>query len=96
MTVWTDFVSKVLEEGRETDPDYSFKQALQDASKRKSEMGSVSSNNTAMGTKKTKKGIKKSKKAPKKSNKGSKKSNKGSKKARKGSKKGGTRKHKKH
>ena len=85
MTAWTDFVSKVLEEGREKDPDYGFKQALQDASKRKSEMNSVSSSNTGMGTKKSKK-----------AKKGSKKAKKGSKKAKKSHKKGGTRKHRKH
>ena len=43
MTAWNDFVKKIYHEGHNKDSSYSFKQALQDASKRKSEMGSSSS-----------------------------------------------------
>ena len=47
------FVKKIYQEGHAKNKDYSFKQALTDASKRKGEMGS--SKPTAMGTKKTRK-----------------------------------------
>jgi hypothetical protein len=36
---WNMFVKKIYEEGKAKDPNYEFKQALKDASKRKSEMG---------------------------------------------------------
>ena len=39
---WNLFVKKVYEEGHSENSDYSFKQALQDASKRKGEMNSAS------------------------------------------------------
>ena len=39
MTAWNDFVKKIYHEGHKKDPAYQFKNALQDASKRKSEMG---------------------------------------------------------
>jgi len=57
LSSWNIFVKKVYQEGHSKDKDYSFKQALSDASKRKGEMGS----NTAMGTKKMRKMGKKSK-----------------------------------
>ena len=57
LSSWNIFVKKIYEEGHAKDKDYSFKQALSDASKRKGEMGS----NTGMGTKKAKKMGKKSK-----------------------------------
>jgi hypothetical protein len=41
-SAWNMFVKKIYEEGHKKNPDYSFKQALKDASKRKSEMGSMS------------------------------------------------------
>lgn len=41
-SAWNMFVKKIYEEGHKNNPDYSFKQALKDASKRKSEMGSMS------------------------------------------------------
>ena len=85
LSSWNIFVKKIYQEGHSKNKNYSFKQALSDASKRKSEMGSVSSSNTAMGTKKSKKAKKGSKKA-KKAKKSHKKSH----------KKGGTRKHRKH
>lgn len=57
LSSWNIFVKKVYQEGKAKDKDYSFKQALSDASKRKGEMGS----STGMGTKKMKKMGKKSK-----------------------------------
>lgn len=50
---WNLFVKKVYEQGHSANSDYSFKQALQDASKRKSEMNN--SGPVAMRTKKTNK-----------------------------------------
>jgi hypothetical protein len=46
---WNMFVKKIYEEGRAKDSSYEFKQALIDASKRKSEMGHSS---VASGVKK--------------------------------------------
>jgi hypothetical protein len=43
MTAWNDFVKKIYHEGHNKNPNYQFKQALKDASKRKGEMGSSSS-----------------------------------------------------
>ena len=43
MTAWNDFVKKIYHEGHAKDPNYQFKNALKDASKRKGEMGSSSS-----------------------------------------------------
>jgi len=60
LSPWNKFVSKVYHEGKKTDPDYEFKQALKDASKRKNEMGSSASG--VIKSKKNKKGSKKSKK----------------------------------
>lgn len=42
MTAWNDFVKKIYHEGHSKNPNYQFKQALKDASKRKNEMGSSS------------------------------------------------------
>jgi hypothetical protein len=53
LSSWNIFVKKVYQEGHSKDKDYSFKQALSDASKRKGEMGS--NKPTAMGTKKLRK-----------------------------------------
>jgi len=53
LSQWNIFVKKVYQEGHAKDKNYSFKQALSDASKRKSEMGS--SKPTGMGTKKMRK-----------------------------------------
>ena len=39
MSAWNDFVKKIYHEGHNKDSNYSFKQALKDASSRKSEMG---------------------------------------------------------
>ena len=53
MSAWNDFVKKIYWEGKKKNPNYKFKQALQDASKRKSEMGSTpsmsSKNKKSMG-----------------------------------------------
>jgi hypothetical protein len=48
---WNIFVKKIYEEGHAKDSNYQFKQALKDASKRKSEMGHSTS---ASGVKKSK------------------------------------------
>lgn len=53
LSSWNIFVKKVYQEGHAKDKNYSFKQALSDASKRKGEMGS--SKPVAMGTKKSRK-----------------------------------------
>jgi len=55
MTAWNDFVKKIYHEGHNKDPDYSFKQALQDASKRKGEMNTSSYNPFPTKTKKMRK-----------------------------------------
>jgi len=60
MSAWNDFVKKIYHEGHNKDKNYSFKQALKDASNRKGEM--KNSSPVAMGTKKSmKKSMKKSK-----------------------------------
>jgi hypothetical protein len=41
MSAWNDLVKKIYHEGHNKDKNYSFKQALKDASARKSEMGSM-------------------------------------------------------
>lgn len=56
MSAWTQFVSKIFNEGRKKNgKSYSFKQAMQDASKRKGEMGSMSKSPAPTHTKKTRK-----------------------------------------
>lgn len=57
MTAWNDFVKKIYHEGHNKDPNYQFKQALKDASKRKGEMGSsgASSGSSKKMTRKSKK-----------------------------------------
>ena len=57
-SAWNMFVKKIYEEGKAKDPSYEFKQALVDASKRKSEMGTTAS---ASGVK-SKRAAKKSRK----------------------------------
>ena len=47
MTAWNDFVKKIYHEGHNKDKSYSFKQALKDSSRRKSEMGSSTSSSAA-------------------------------------------------
>jgi hypothetical protein len=88
MIAWKDFVSKVYWENKKKNPNYQFKDALRDASERKSEMASLPA---ATGSKKSRK-VRKSK-GSKKSN-GSKKS-KGSKMSKK-SRKNRSKTNKKH
>lgn len=40
MSAWTDFVSKIYHENHKKNPNYAFKDALKEASRRKGEMGS--------------------------------------------------------
>ena len=46
LSQWNLFVKKIYREGKAKNPNYEFKQALEDASKRKSEMGSVKNTST--------------------------------------------------
>ena len=62
MSAWNDFVKKIYWEGKKKNPNYEFKNALKDASKRKSEMGSSVSTGS---TKKNRKMSKKSRKGRK-------------------------------
>jgi hypothetical protein len=64
MTAWNDFVSKIYNEEHKKNPNYMFKHALKDASKRKSEMGSTASGVKSKKSKKSRKS-KKSKKTRK-------------------------------
>lgn len=52
---WNIFVKKVYTEGKAKNPNYEFKQALEDASKRKSEMKHSSSAASGVRTKTSKK-----------------------------------------
>lgn len=49
---WNNFVKKIYHEGKKNNANYTFSQALKDASKRKSEMGT--SNNTTKHNKSSK------------------------------------------
>jgi len=51
-SAWNLFVKKIFNEGRKKNKDYKFSDALKDASKRKSEMGSSSSTKKASKSKK--------------------------------------------
>jgi hypothetical protein len=42
MSAWNDFVKKIYWENKKKNKDYQFKEALKEASKRKSEMGKSS------------------------------------------------------
>lgn len=42
LSPWNIFVKKIYKEGKNSNPNYEFKDALKDASKRKGEMGSLS------------------------------------------------------
>jgi len=55
-TAWNLFVRKIYREGKAKNPNYEFKQALVDASKRKGEMKHMST--TAVSTKRKRKGKK--------------------------------------
>lgn len=57
MSAWTQFVSKIFHEGKaKHGKSYSLKQAMQEASKRKSEMGTNSTHTKSKKGKKGKKG----------------------------------------
>lgn len=68
-TEWNLFVTKIFNEGREKNSDYSFKQALSDASERKGEMNK-SASAAGVQSKTSKKSIKKTKKGGRKGKKG--------------------------
>ncbi len=53
LSSWNIFVKKIYQEGHSKNKNYSFKQALSDASKRKSEMGSMSSKSRKNSTKRS-------------------------------------------
>jgi hypothetical protein len=53
VTAWNLFVKKVYHQGRSKNKHYSFKQALQDASKRKGEMGKSTKSKKSKGGRKT-------------------------------------------
>ena len=47
LSQWNIFVKKIYREGKAKNSNYEFKQALSDASKRKSEMGSMKNSSTS-------------------------------------------------
>jgi hypothetical protein len=49
LSAWNIFVKKIYKEGKAKNPKYEFKQALEDASKRKSEMGHSKSKTAKRG-----------------------------------------------
>ena len=49
LSAWNMFVKKVYQEGKRKNKNYSFKQALNDASKRKGEMGKSKKGGTMSG-----------------------------------------------
>ena len=55
LSAWNIFVKKIYKEGKAKNPNYEFKQALEDASKRKSEMGHSNSNSKSNSKSKTSK-----------------------------------------
>jgi hypothetical protein len=55
MSAWNMFVKKIYWEGKKKDKNYEFKQALQDASRRKGEMGSSSTRHAKSKMRKTNK-----------------------------------------
>jgi hypothetical protein len=54
LSAWNIFVKKIYKEGKAKNPNYEFKQALEDASKRKSEMGHSNSNSNSKSNSKSK------------------------------------------
>lgn len=62
LSAWNLFVKKIYKEGKSSNKNYSFKQALSDASKRKNEMGHSSA--ASVSTKKSRKGKSKKCKCP--------------------------------
>ena len=61
-TPWNKFVTKIFNEERAKDKNYSFKQAMSDASERKNEMPTSTKSNKSNSTAMTKKGGRKGKK----------------------------------
>ena len=59
-SAWNMFVKKIYEEGKAKDSNYEFKQALIDASKRKSEMGKSVAASGVKKSMKSKKSMKRS------------------------------------
>jgi hypothetical protein len=55
LSSWNLFVKKVYKEGKSSDSNYQFKDALRDASKRKGEMGSAAAARGPAVTKKARK-----------------------------------------
>jgi len=53
LSSWNLFVKKVYKEGKAKNANYEFKQALVDASKRKSEMGSMKNKSMKRNTRKS-------------------------------------------
>jgi hypothetical protein len=49
MSAWNDFVKKIYWENKKKNKNFQFKDALREASRRKSEMGSSSSKSMKMG-----------------------------------------------
>jgi len=49
MSAWNDFVKKIYWENKKKNKNFQFKDALKEASRRKSEMGSSKSSETGMG-----------------------------------------------
>jgi len=66
MSAWNDFVKKIYHEGHSKNPNYMFKDALKDASRRKGEMG-ASNKMSVSGPTKKRRMTKKSKKMGRKS-----------------------------
>lgn len=64
-STWNLFVKKIYHEGHSKNANYSFKQALQDASKRKGEMSKSTPSNMVSTKKSTKKSNGKTKKVGK-------------------------------
>ena len=52
-SAWNLFVKKIFHEGKKNNKSYSFKEALKDASRRKGEMGSMSSSLSGKTAKKS-------------------------------------------
>lgn len=61
-SAWNMFVKKIYHEGKSKNPNYEFKQALVDASKRKSEMGTTAKSRKSFKTKRNKRRTRKHRK----------------------------------
>ena len=61
LSQWNIFVKKIYREGKAKNSNYEFKQALSDASKRKSEMGSMKNSSTSTSSSKKSRKMNKSK-----------------------------------